>query len=71
MEASVIVFVSEPPTIEIKGEIVHVRDRSGDVSIDRAMSIHSFVGYLERGRLALAQWERDKAKVLPIAGSYD
>lgn len=50
---SVIPFVSEPPTIRIYGDVAHVWDRSGSMGSERAMSISSFVKFIERGQRAL------------------
>lgn len=48
-----IAFISEAPTIEISGGVAHVRDRSGNMRIDRAMSLKSLAKYVERGQRAL------------------
>lgn len=48
-----VAHITEAPTIEIRDGVAHVRDRSGNLRIDRAMSIKSFAKYVERGRRAL------------------
>lgn len=48
-----IAHISEAPTIEISDGVAHVRDRSGNMRIERAMSIKSLTKYVERGQRAL------------------
>lgn len=48
-----VAHITEAPTVEIRDGVAHVRDRSGNMRIDRAMSVRSFAKYVERGQRAL------------------
>jgi len=51
------IFISGPPEVFIKDDFAHVVDISGERRLERVMSVHSLVVYLERGMQAVAAWE--------------
>lgn len=56
--------IREAPTIEISHNVVYVRDRSGNMRIERAMSLKSFEKYVERGRRALERYEKGEETII-------
>lgn len=53
--AGSIPFVSEVPTIEIRGQTAIIRSRSGNQVLERAMSCTTLAKFVERGQRALRQ----------------
>lgn len=48
-----VAYVSEAPRIHIIGGVAHIWARSGEIEIQRTMSIGNFAKYIERGQRAL------------------
>jgi hypothetical protein len=64
MRSKLTVFLQEAPTIEIdENGSVHVKDDGNEVSVDRVMSIHSLMVYVERGRQRLAEWQAQNGPI--------
>lgn len=56
----IVVFVSEPPTIEIAGGVARICDRSGEARSERAMAVKTLaltVGRCQRALDAFAKGE--------------
>lgn len=62
--SEIIAHITEAPTIEISDAVAHVRDRSGNVRIDRAMSVRSFTKYVERGQRALERYAKGEQNII-------
>ena len=57
------IYVEHAPEIFIDDEnLVHVIDRDGDMALERVMSPHSLLTYIERARRAYADWEGRQRK---------
>lgn len=63
-KAKKVIYLDEPPTVEISGGVVHIRDRSGARLIERAMSIKNFRRSLERGQRALDRYAKGEENVV-------
>lgn len=48
-----VAYVTEPPVIEINDRVARVKDRSGNVRIERAMSVRTLEKYRDRITIAL------------------
>ena len=64
MPRPVVAYVSDVPRIEITHGVVHICDRSGDISIDRAMSINTFKEHIKRCEEALERYADGERDVL-------
>lgn len=55
------IWIDRPPEVTIKDGVVFLKEYSGKVEINMAMAVSTLQSFVDRSRVALAQWHADNA----------